>query len=36
MKEKIQIIQKRFIEAGYPRLFVNSVTNQYNNKTKEQ
>ena len=36
MKEKIQIIQKRFIEADYPRLFVNSVTNQYNNKTKEQ
>ena len=36
MKDKIQIIQKRLIEAGYPRLFVNSVTNQYNNKTKEQ
>ena len=36
MKEKIQIIQKRFIEADYPRLFVNNVTNQYNNKTKEQ
>ena len=32
----MQTIHKKFIKAYYPRAFVNSVTNQYNNKTKEQ
>ena len=36
MKEEIQIKRKTFIEADYPRPFVNSVINQYNNKTKKQ
>ena len=36
MKEKIQTIHKKFIKADYPRPFVNSVINQYNDKTKEQ
>ena len=36
MKEEIQTIRKKFIKADYPRPFVNSVINQYNNKTKEQ
>ena len=36
MKEEIQIIRKTFIKADYPRPFVNSVINQYNDKTKEQ
>ena len=36
MKEKIQTLRKKFIKADYPRPFVNSVINQYNNKTKEQ
>ena len=36
MKEEIQTICKRFIKADYPRSFVNSVINQYSNKTKEQ
>ena len=36
MKEKIQIIRKRFIKADYPRPFFNSGIKQYNNKTKEQ
>ena len=36
MKEKIQTIRKKFIKADYPRPFVNSVINQYKDKTKEQ
>ena len=36
MKEEIQTIRKNVIKADYPRPFVNSVMNQYNNKTKEQ
>ena len=36
MKEGIQTMRKTFIKADYPRPFVNSVINQYNNKTKEQ
>ena len=36
MKEEMQTICKKFIKADYPRAFVNSVINQYNNKTKEQ
>ena len=36
MKEEIQIKRKTFIEADYPRPFVNSVINQHNNKTKKQ
>ena len=36
MKEEIQTIPKRFIRAGYIRPFVNSVINQYNNKTQGQ
>ena len=36
MKEEIQTICKRFIKTDYPRAFVNSVINQYNNKTKKQ
>ena len=36
MKEEIQIFCKKFIKANYPRLFVDIVINQYNNKTKEQ
>ena len=36
MKEEIQTIRKKFIKADYPRPFVNSVINQYNDKTKEQ
>ena len=36
MKEKIQTIHKKFIKADYPRPFVNSVINQYNNKIMEQ
>ena len=35
MKEEIQTIRKKFIKTDYPRLFVNSLINQYNNKTKE-
>ena len=36
MKEEIQTIGKKCIKADYPRSSVNSETNQYNNKTKEQ
>ena len=36
MREEIQTIRKKLIKADYPRPFVNSVTNQYNNNTKEQ
>ena len=36
MKEEIQTIHKKFIKADYPRPFVNSVINQYKDKTKEQ
>ena len=36
MKEEILNIRKKFIKADYPRPFVNSVINQYNNKSKEQ
>ena len=36
MKEEIQTIRKKFIKADYPIPFVNSVINQYNNKSKEQ
>ena len=36
MKEEIQTIHKKFIKADYPRPFVNSVINQYNNKIMEQ
>ena len=36
MKEEIQTIRKKFIKADYPKPFVNSVINQYSNKTKEQ
>ena len=36
MKEEIQTIRKKFIKADYPRPFVDSVINQYNNKAKEQ
>ena len=33
MKDEIDTICKKFIEADYPGPFVNSVINQYNNKT---
>ena len=36
IKEEIQTTRKKFIKADYLRPFVNSVINQYNNKTKEQ
>ena len=36
MKEEMQTIRKTFIKADYPRPFVNSVINQYKDKTKEQ
>ena len=36
MKEEIQTFRKKFIKADYPTPFINSVINQYNNKTKEQ
>ena len=35
MKEEIQTIRKKFIKPGYPRPYVISVINQYNNETKE-
>ena len=31
MKEEMQTIRKKFIKADYPKPFVNSVINQYNN-----
>ena len=36
MKEEIQTIPKKFVKADYPRPFVNSLINQYYNKTQEQ
>ena len=33
---KLQKIRKKLIKADYLRSFVNSVTNLYNNKIKEQ
>ena len=35
IKEKIQAMRKKFIKSDYHRPFVNSVINQYSNKTKE-